>query len=107
MIVTGWRILVLREFKVKAIECPICKTQESLTFSLLCKYYHFFFIPFLPDFRYVYARCHHCGESIEAIDLEKADRHIFSVKQYPERAPMYTRLGAILSAIIILYLLMK
>jgi len=106
MIVFGWKTVLLKQFKVKNLDCPICNTKESLVFSLLCRVYHFFFIPFFPDFRYIYGVCEHCGESVEKIDLEKPEREIFNVKQYPEKAPIYSWIGSLISSLIIIYLIL-
>lgn len=107
MIVFGWKTVLLRQFRVKGIDCPICKTKESVVFSLLCRVYHFFFIPFFPDIRYIYGVCEHCGERIEKIDLETTERDIFNIKQYPEKAPRYSWIGCHISILIIFYLILK
>lgn len=107
MFVFGWRTLTLKQFNISRIDCPICKTKGSITFSLLCRIYHFFFIPLFPDTRYIHAACEHCGESIGKVDMEKGDREIFNVKKHPERAPKYAWLGTILFAFTVLYFVVR
>lgn len=99
MIVWGWDTVLLREFKVDHIDCPICKTKESLVFYLSCRIYFLFFIPFCPDTRIISGTCEHCGERIGKIDLQKSDRAIFNVKQYAEKAPKFSYIG--ISALIL------
>lgn len=99
MIVWGWDTVLLREFKVDHIDCPICKTKESLVFYLSCRIYFLFFFPFCPDTRIISGTCEHCGERIGKIDLQKSDRAIFNVKQYPEKAPKFSYIG--ISALIL------
>lgn len=107
MIVFGWRILILKYFKIENVKCPICNNYDTIVFSVLCKIYHFFFIPFFPDKRYVHAVCEHCGENLDDIDFEKEERKIFDIKQYKEKAPIYSWIGLVLTILAITYLSIK
>lgn len=103
MILFGWNTLILRQAEHKELLCPICSHKGGLTFFLMCRIYHFFFIPFFPDKRYVYAVCRHCREEISEMDVEKQDRLLFKIRSYKEHAPLFAWSGSLLLLIFILY----
>lgn len=103
MVLLGWNTVVLRQVKHKDMLCPVCSHKGHITLFLMCRVYHFFFIPFFPDNRYIYAICDHCKEEINEVDADKQDRILFKTKSYKERSPFTAWSGLFLLLLVIIY----
>ncbi len=103
MILWGWNTNILKQVEHKEIKCPICLHKGSITIFLMCRVYHFFFIPFFPDSKYIYSICKHCKEEINEVDVEKEDRKLFNTKSYPEHISIQSWTGTFLLLVIIIY----
>ena len=107
MILWGWHTNVLKQVEPKDMKCPICSHQGNIVIFLMCRIYHFFFIPFFPDNRYIHAICKQCGEEIHEVDVEKEDRKPFRTKSYREHVPIKAWMGTFILLLIIIYLSLK
>lgn len=105
MVVLGWNTIVLKQIEHKEMLCPICSHKGSVTFFLMCRVYHFFFIPVFPDNRYVYVVCRYCKEEINEVDVEKQYRILFKTKLYKEYVSLRAWSGSLIFLLIIIYYL--
>lgn len=96
MLIAGWRAFELKRISINDECCPICKHNVEITITLNFRLYYFFFIPFIPDSRYVVALCSHCNEELSEADLGPRYRHLLKTKNHKEKAPLRSWTGFIL-----------
>ena len=50
-------------------ECPYCKSQNSLVVTTFSRYFHIFWIPFLPLSKTRILECNHCKKSYNEYNI--------------------------------------
>lgn len=70
MIVFGTKSKVVQGQHVEGAECPECGNQQFVSFGLL-KYFHVFWIPFIPTSREAGMQCAHCKKMLVGKELPK------------------------------------
>jgi len=74
MIVFGTRSTNLKNGQIINADCPMCKTQTSMRYSIFGKYAHVYYIPLVPVKKITVAECNTCKTTFEYIVLPDATR---------------------------------
>ena len=102
MIIFGTKSKVVQGHHVQGAECPDCGNRQFSSFGLL-KYFHIFWIPFIPTSREAGMQCAHCKKMLVGKELPKPlkrdiKKAIFNGKN---TAPMFAGL-ILFSALVVM-----
>jgi hypothetical protein len=103
MIVFGTKSKVVQGHHVEGVECAECGQSQFSSFGLL-KYFHIFWIPFIPTSREAGMQCSHCKKTLVGKELPKPLRGdlkktIFNGKN---TAPMFAGLILFLALVVMI-----
>jgi len=62
MIIFGTRGRVLKSKEIISYDCEHCNSKNTVTFSVIARYFHIFWIPIFPTSRKVISQCSHCKQ---------------------------------------------
>ncbi|WP_395044997.1 hypothetical protein [Flavobacterium sp.] len=71
MIFYGTKASNLLNGQLINVDCPECKTNTSMTYSVFGKYAYIYWIPIFPMSKVTVAECNHCKKTYEYKDLSE------------------------------------
>lgn len=100
MFVIGHNTKLLASELISAA-CPSCGNKNCLELTLYQKYVHFFYIPFWPIKKTVYAQCSHCKIVKEEKEMTSSLQIVCTDLKKDTKAPLYMYAGIAVFAILI------
>lgn len=101
MVLIGTRNSNVKNGRVLNEECPKCKTENTLYFSIYRRYTHLTLIPLFPVGKYVDIKCCHCEEIFEYEDLSEKIQDKLKNEKLESSIWMFT--GSIILVLFIAY----
>lgn len=74
MIIYGTRSTHLKS-KASVIQCPTCSKKNNFVLSAYRKYFHLFWIPFIPLKKIVVGQCKHCKLALDEKHLPQSGKY--------------------------------
>jgi ribosomal protein L37AE/L43A len=102
MIIFGSRKAKIGSYDVFMYQCPFCEQNNSTRITVLCIYYHIFFIPFFPYAKDAIANCNNCNASMKEINFGPKLIEEFRETKKNFKYPWWTWLWVIIFLLLIL-----
>ena len=90
-----------------ADSCANCQTSNSILMSVLQKYVHIFFIPFIPVGKTGVTVCAHCKQALTKGEFNGSLNSRYDTLKSQSKTPIWTFSGLVLLAILILFLIVS
>ncbi len=101
LVLIGTRDSNVKNGKVLNEECPKCKTENTLHFSIYKRYTHLTLIPLFPVGKYVNIECSHCEETFDYEDLPEKIQE--KLKNEKLESPIWMFTGSIILVLFIAF----
>lgn len=90
-----------------ADNCANCQTSNSLLMTVLQKYAHVFFIPFVPVGKTGVTVCAHCKHALTKDEFNGSLASRYDTLKSQAKTPIWTFSGLVLLAILIIFLIVS
>ena len=102
MIFFGTNSSTIKTGKLSYVRCPHCENEVTMTYTVLGKYAHLYWIPLVPVGKQFILECNHCKSTYHLKDLDQKTKDKFKqeLEKYPAKTPIYHFSAAIIIALI-------
>ncbi|TGE28358.1 hypothetical protein [Hymenobacter metallicola] len=90
---------------LSGVACAYCGTPESLTATVFSRYFHLFWLPFIPLGKFSLTQCGHCKQVLEQKEMPAAYQAPVAATQNQARLPVTNYLMLILLGIAVLFII--
>ncbi len=94
MLIFGTKSSLIETFEVPYDGCDYCGQSNSQIISVVCNYFHLFWIPHFPTSKSVYAECAHCKRTLELKEFSPELMSLYIANRSQARRPIWHWLGS-------------
>ena len=88
MIIFGLRSGNIKQVENSLADCAYCGTRQSVQLHFYIRYFHIFWIPFIPLYKTGVSQCNHCMQALNQKQMPPHLRSVYAASLKKAKTPI-------------------